>query len=125
MAQASRRKTGFILAAVVLVGALSAGGMYLAKSSHSGMTHHSGMAGHHGAGLQHNEANMPGLRDENATAEEGAELVLLFRNVDTITGEVENMPNGIRTATRSTDQTVMDALVNHSVGMMAVNGRSH
>jgi hypothetical protein len=118
MSQTSLRKTGFIVAAVVLVGALGAGGMYLAMSSHNEKAHHSGITGHHGAALQHDEANMPGLRGENATAEESAELGLLFRYFETITREVENLPNGIRTVTRSTDQAVMDALVNHSVGMI-------
>ncbi|MEO9824173.1 MAG: hypothetical protein ABJF50_07125 [Paracoccaceae bacterium] len=118
MEQTSLRKTGLIVAAVVLAGALGAGGMYLAMSPHYGMAHHSGMAGHHGAGMQHDEVNMPGLRGENATAEESAELALLFRNFDTITREVENLPNGIRTVTRSSDRAVMDALINHSVGMI-------
>jgi len=118
MENASRRKTGFIVGVVVLAGALVASGMYLAMSPHNGVAHHSGMAGQHGAGIQHDEANMPGLRGENATAEESAELALLFRNFDTITREVENLPNGIRTVTRSPDRAVMDALVNHSVGMI-------
>ena len=118
MTQASLRKSGFIVGALVLAGTLGAGGMYLATSSHNGMAHHGGMAGHHGAEMQHDEVNMPGLRGENATAEESAELALLFRNFDTITREVENLPNGIRTITRSTDRAVMDALVNHSVGMI-------
>lgn len=118
MGNASRRKTGFIVGAVILAGNLGAGGMYLAMSPHNGMTHHSGMAGHHGAGMLHDEANMPGLRGENATVEESAELALLFRSFDTITREVENLPKGIRTVTRSSDSAVMDALVNHSVGMI-------
>lgn len=118
MGNASRRKTGFIVGAVILAGNLGAGGMYLAMSPHNGMTHHSGMAGHHGAGMLHDEANMPGLRGENATVEESAELALLFRSFDTITREVENLPKGIRTVTRSSDRAVMDALVNHSVGMI-------
>lgn len=118
MTQASLRKSGFIVGALVLAGTLGAGGMYLATSSHNGMAHHGGMAGHHGAEMQHDEVNMPGLRGKNATAEESAELALLFRNFDTITREVENLPNGIRTITRSTDRAVMDALVNHSVGMI-------
>jgi len=111
MARTPPRKTVFIVAALVLAGALGAGGMYLAMSSHTGM-------GHHGAGMQHDEANMPGLQGRNATPEESAELALLFRNFETITREVENLPNGIRTVTRSTDRAVMDALVNHSVGMI-------
>ncbi|MEN8895577.1 MAG: hypothetical protein ABF248_05745 [Yoonia sp.] len=118
MAQTSLRKTGFIVGAVVLAGAVGAGSMYLVMSPHNGMAHHNGMAGHHGAGMQHDEVNMPGLRGENATAAESAELAMLFRNFDTITREVENLSNGIRTVTRSTDRAVMDALVNHSVGMI-------
>ena len=107
----SPRKTAFFVAAIALAGALGAGGTYLAMSSHNGMAHH-------GAGMQHDETNMPGLRGANATLEESAELALLFRNFDTITREVENLPNGIRTVTRSSDRAVMDALVNHSVGMI-------
>lgn len=118
MVQPLFRKTGYIVAAVVLAAAVGAGGMYLAMPSHTKMARHTGMAGHHGAGMQHDEANMPGLRGENATAQESAELALLFRNFDTITREVENLPKGIRTVTRSTHRAVMDALVNHSVGMI-------
>ena len=117
MVQNSLRKAGFVVAAGVLAGALGAGGMYLAMSPYHGM------AGHHGAGMQHHGANMPGLRGENATAEESAELALLFRSFDTITREVEHLPNGIRTVTRSTDRAVMDELVNHSVGMIDRVGR--
>ena len=73
----------------------------------------------HGHGhTTHDEVNMPGLRGENATPQESAELALLFRRFDTITREVENLPNGIRTVTRSSDQAVMDALVSHAVGMI-------
>ena len=35
-----------------------------------------------------------------------------------LTREVENLPNGIRTVTNSTDPDVMDALVSHVVGMI-------
>jgi hypothetical protein len=80
------------------------------------------MHGHghmHGAdGTGHNMATMPGLRGENATAEESAELALMFRRFQTMTREVENLPNGIRTVTRSSDPEVMDALVSHAVGMI-------
>ena len=73
----------------------------------------------HGHGhTTHDEVNMPGLRGENATPQESAELAILFRRFDTITREVENLPNGIRTVTRSSDQAVMDALVSHAVGMI-------
>lgn len=75
-------------------------------------------AGHHGMGLHHDEVNMPGLRGANASAETSAEIAVLFNNFDTITREVENLSNGIRTVTRSSDPAVMDALVNHSVTMI-------
>jgi hypothetical protein len=77
------------------------------------------MMGHHGgAMMQHDETNMPGLRGENASAQESADLAVMFNNFATITREVENLPNGIRTVTRASDPAVMDALVNHSVGMI-------
>ncbi|MDX1780804.1 MAG: hypothetical protein R3256_05740 [Thalassovita sp.] len=81
-----------------------------------------GMGGgmhHHGAdGTGHDEVNMPGLRGLNATVEESAELAVMFRNSPTITREVTNLPNGIRTVTRSSDEAVMEALVSHVVGMI-------
>lgn len=106
-------KSTLILAAVALAGAAGAGGMYVAMSGGYDMM------GHHGGGMmQHDEVNMPGLQGENASAQESADLAVMFNNFDTITREVENLPNGIRTVTRSTDPAVMDALVNHSVGMI-------
>lgn len=73
---------------------------------------------HGSGGMIHDERTMPGLRGENASPEESEEIAVLFRNFQTITREVENLPNGIRTVTRSSDQKVMDALVSHSVGMI-------
>ena len=102
-----RRSVLFSLIAVAIVGA-GVGGFLVAQSMHG-----------HGTGTHvHDEVNMPGLRGENASAEETAELATLFRNFETITREVENLPNGIRTVTRSSDQAVMDALVSHAVGMI-------
>ncbi|MGJ8623374.1 MAG: hypothetical protein ACSHW1_11390 [Yoonia sp.] len=92
--------------AVGILAAVVAGGVAYAQGMHR-----------HGA-MAHNEVTMPGLRGENATPEESAELALMFRNFDTITREVENLPNGIRTVTRSSNPAVMDALVSHSVGMI-------
>ncbi|MDC1228111.1 hypothetical protein N8Z63_00035 [Octadecabacter sp.] len=102
-----------IVGAVVLAGAVGAGGMYFAMSGDHGMMDH-----HGGWIMQNDETNMPGLQGENATPEESADLAVLFNNFDTITRKVENLPNGIRTVTRSSDADVMDALVNHSVGMI-------
>ena len=86
---------------------------------------HGGGQGHmHGVdGSGHDMATMPGLQGQNATAEESAELALMFRKFRTLSREVENLPNGIRTVTRSSDPDVMDALVNHTVGMIDRVGR--
>lgn len=85
-----------------------------AQSTHNGP----GMHMHGADGTGHDEVNMPGLFGENASAEESAEIGVLFRAFQTITREVENLPNGIRTVTRSSDPEVMDALVSHVVGMI-------
>lgn len=73
----------------------------------------------HGAlGDGHDTVRMPGLRGANATAGESAELAVMFRGFRTMTRDVERLPNGIRTVTRSSDPLVMDALVSHTVGMI-------
>jgi len=66
----------------------------------------------------HDEVNMPGLRGEKASAEETSDLAVLFRNFETLTREVENLPNGIKTVTRSSNSKVMEVLVRHAVGMI-------
>lgn len=73
------------------------------------MSHvHEGHHGHGADGMGHDEVNMPGLRGENATPEESAEIAVLFRNFQTLTREVTNLPDGIRTVTRSSDIEVTD-----------------
>ena len=42
----------------------------------------------------------------------------MFRNFRTISREVTNLSNGIRTVTQSSDEAVMDVLVSHVVGMI-------
>ena len=42
----------------------------------------------------------------------------MFENFDTISREVTNLPNGIRTVTRSSDEAVMAVLVSHIIGMI-------
>ena len=70
------------------------------KDNGPGSRHRHGH-GHGADGTGHDEVNMPGLRGQNATPEESAELAVLFRNFETITREVTELPNGIRTVTRS------------------------
>ena len=80
---------------------------------------HSNMHDRHSAnGMGHDMKNMPGLRGANASQTESDELAVMFENFDTITREVTNLPNGIRTVTRSSDEDVMAVLVSHIVGMV-------
>ena len=89
------------------------------KDNGPGSGHRHGHGHGHGAdGTGHDEVNMPGLRGQNATPEESAELAVLFRNFETITREVTELPNGIRTVTRSSNEDVMTNLVSHVVGMI-------
>ncbi|MCC1480596.1 hypothetical protein J1C52_02960 [Roseibaca sp. Y0-43] len=85
------------------------------------MGHGMGHGGMHGAdpGHMHDEATMPGLRGLDATAQESAEMAIMFRNFQTLEREVTHLPNGIRTVTRATDPDVMAALVSHVTGMIA------
>lgn len=93
---------------------------YAQMMQHMGGGQHMGAGQHmHGAdGTGHDEVNMPGLRGENATDQESAELAVMFRKFETITREVENLPDGIRTVTRSSDPEVMAQLVSHVTGMI-------
>jgi hypothetical protein len=104
--------------AIPVLAILGAGLFFMLKSdAFYKMSHH--MGGHEGMqGGMHDEANMPGLRGENATDQETAELAAMFRNFETITREVENLPKGIRTVTRSSDPEVMDQLTSHVIGMI-------
>ncbi|WP_235857802.1 hypothetical protein [Marimonas lutisalis] len=79
---------------------------------------HGMMHGHGADGTGHDEVNMPGLRGLDATPEESAEMAVMFRNFQTLRREVENLPNGIRTRTFSTDPAVHEALVSHVIGMI-------
>ena len=80
---------------------------------------HSSMHDRHSTnGMGHDIKNMPGLRGANASQAESDELAVMFENFDTISREVTNLPNGIRTVTRSSDEAVMAVLVSHIIGMI-------
>lgn len=110
------KKTGLygLLAAATLTIAV-AGGVMVTQNMHGQNMHGTGG---HGGMHEHDEVNMPGLRGDNATPRESAELALMFRKFETLSREVENLPNGIRTVTRSSDPEVMDALISHAVVMI-------
>ena len=120
------------LLAGLVIGVVLAGGAFVVFGpghlqvlmGHDGhdmnMVVHTGMHNpHHGAdGTGHDEANMPGLKGENASARESEELAIMFRNFETLSRTVTELPNGIRTVTKSSDETVMAALASHVSGMI-------
>jgi hypothetical protein len=109
------------VAALVVVAVLAGAAMYLRGPAMAQMMGHM-HGGHHGHGMDgtgHDEVNMPGLRGENASPEESAELAVMFRGFETFTRDVTNLPNGIRTVTGSSDLDVMAALVSHVTGMIS------
>lgn len=75
--------------------------------------------GHGGHGAGHDMQRMPGLQGENASQRESDELFVMFRHFDRITREVEYLPNGIRTVTRTRHPHVLMALQSHVAGMTA------
>ena len=94
-------------------------GTHYAGAQMMGMNHDQMHLMMHGpGGMGHDEATMPGLRGENATPEESAELAVMFAGFQSMTRTVENLPNGIRTVTSSSDPQVMEALVSHVSGMI-------
>ncbi|MGB5559351.1 MAG: hypothetical protein WBN04_15235 [Paracoccaceae bacterium] len=110
----------YLLAAVAVVSVLGLVGFghwgALAQMQNHGVGQ--GMHGHGAHGTGHDEVNMPGLRGLNASSAESTELAVMFQGFQTLSREVANLPNGIRTVTRSSDEAVMDVLVSHVVGMI-------
>jgi hypothetical protein len=77
-----------------------------------------GMHGHGSDGTGYDEVNIPSLRGVNASPEKSAQLAVMLRNFQTFSREVFDLPNGIRTVTRSSDEAVMNALESDVVGMI-------
>lgn len=124
--QPKRRVRAWMLAGIALVSIALAGfaidlrAQVWGQGMHHGGGQYGQQHGHgHGAdGTGHDEVNMPGLRGLNATPEESAELAIMFRQFETLTREVTNLPNGISTVTTSSDEAVMTALISHVAGMI-------
>lgn len=111
-----KKRTKFIMAlGVLLIGGVAYYG-YTHQYELMHMAHHGPQSGGHAG--DHDEVNMPGLRGQNATDQESAELGILFRNFNAINREVENLPNGIRTVTTTSDENTYAALISHVVGML-------
>lgn len=113
---AMNSKVVVAVAAAAMVAGVAIGGFVFAKGGYS--HDHSHMGGGGGSHAMHDEVNMPGLRGKNASATESEEIAVLFRAFETLTREVENLPNGIKTVTRSSDPEVMNVLVGHAAGMI-------
>ena len=113
-------KRRIVIGLLILIVLVAASVFFLKGNAFYMLSHHMSGGDHmHGAdGTGHDEINMPGLRGANATPEESAELAVMFRNFETITRDVTNLPNGIHTVTRSLDEDVMDQLVSHVFGMI-------
>lgn len=109
----------FRMVKAIAVSMLLAGGA-LVVSQGDGSAQMMGNGRHmHGAdGMGHDERTMPGLRGLDATPEESAELAVMFRNFETLSRKVTNLPDGIRTVTSSSDEEVMANLVSHVTGMI-------
>lgn len=104
---------------LVVLGSVALGAAATHTWMSSGYQHGQHGVGMHGHGhTEHDEVNMPGLRGANASDRESEELAIMFRNFGTMSREVVNLPDGIRTVTRSSDPDVMAALVSHAVGMI-------
>lgn len=114
------RVRGKVVLTVMLLGLFAGGAvLYLRGPLFMQMMGHTGGMHMHGQdGEGHDEINMPGLKGENATPEESAELAIIFQNFKTLTRNVTNLPDGIRTVTRSSDPAVMAKLVSHVTGMI-------
>ena len=102
------------LAALVLVLAGLATGPALAQMQH-GMEPGGHMHGADGTG--HDEVTMPGLRGLDASAEESAELEVMFRNFPGLSRAVTALPDGIRTITTADSDELAAVLISHVVGM--------
>ena len=108
-----------LLCAIGLVaGAIGLFNPHGAEAQMHGQGAGAGMHGHGADGTGHDEVIMPGLRGLNATAAESTELAVMFRNFETISREVANLPDGIRTVKRSSNDEVMEILISHVVGMI-------
>ena len=103
--------------AVTIIIAVAVFGFWLMRP-HTGYEHGQHGMHHGGDGPGHDEMNMPGLRGLDATDAESGELAVMFRNFETLSRTVTNLPNGIKTVTTSSDPQVLETLISHVSGMI-------
>ena len=107
-----RRTLMLSLGALVVLGGLAYGNRYRLEHLMMSQMHTMG-AGHMGGfGMAHMFKGV-----DTTPAEEG-ELRVMFADHSLITRTVENLPNGIRTVTQTTDPDLREQLVTHVIGMI-------
>ena len=108
-------RTRVLLIALATLALLAGGAFALLRGGYAGGQMHGLMHGmmHGEGGMRHDETTMPGLRGDNVSPEESEDMAVLFRNFETITRDVTNLPDGIRTVTNASNPHVMDSLVRH------------
>ncbi|WP_022702296.1 hypothetical protein [Pseudorhodobacter ferrugineus] len=107
-----KRRYLIILGAVVVLGGLAYANRYALE--HTVMSQMHGMgAGHMGGmGMGHM------FKGVDTTEAEESELRAMFEGHMQITRTVENLPDGIRTVTETTNPKLRDELVSHVIGMI-------
>jgi len=107
-----KRTVGILAAGAV---AFIAGGVYVGMHSMGGM--HMVVTNLIGEKAMHNVIGTPMLVGVDTEDFEVAELRTLFEEHSEITRTVENLPNGIRTVTETTNPELRDALTSHIMSM--------
>jgi hypothetical protein len=101
-----------ILGAFGLAGGLAYTNRYTLEHMVMSRMHHAGMDHTGGFGMAHM------FKGVDTTEAEETELRAMFDGHSQITRAVENLPNGIRTVTETTNPDLRDQLVSHVIGMI-------
>lgn len=107
-----RRTLVLTLGAFAALSSLAYANRYTLEHTLMSRLHHAGIDHMGGFGMAHM------FKGVDTTEAEEAELRAMFDGHTQITRSVENLPNGIRTVTETTNPTLRDPLVNHVIGMI-------
>lgn len=107
-----RRTILLSLIAVVGLGGLAFANRYTLEHAVMSRMHGMGMGHMGGMGMDHM------FKGVDTTEAEETELRAMFDAHSQITRTVENLPNGIRTVTETTNPELRDQLVSHVIGMI-------
>jgi hypothetical protein len=107
-----RRRLFLSLGVVAVLGGAAYANRYGLEHMVMSRMHGMGIGHMHGMGMAHM------FKGIDTTAEEEAELRAMFDGHTKITRNVENLPNGIRTVTETSDPALRDQMVTHAIGMI-------